>query len=181
MFLLTRPSVEYEASYVSYVDELGDSERYPFPLDYAYDNFEALVARLNDYSSGKGLVDGMVPNTTFWLIEDGEIVGVSNLRHYLTERLNRVGGHIGFGVRPSAQGRGVAKELLNRTIRQARSLGIADVVLICLKDNSSSSGVIRSVGGQLEKEFKDVKYVGLLQRYRIRHDSDFSQKTSGHQ
>lgn len=28
MFLLTRPTVKYESSYRSYIDELGDSERY---------------------------------------------------------------------------------------------------------------------------------------------------------
>ena len=125
MFMLTKPTVEYQASYKSYIDELGESERYPFPLDYTYDDFNALVARLNDFSSGKGLADDMVPNSTFWLIEDGEIVGVSNLRHRLTDKLNLLGGHIGFGVRPSAQGRGVAKELLRQTVRQARCLGIA--------------------------------------------------------
>lgn len=85
-FSLIKPAVEYERSYKSYIDELGDAERYPFPLDYGYDDFAALVARLNDFSLGTGLTDDMVPNTTFWLIENGEIVGVSNLRHRLTER-----------------------------------------------------------------------------------------------
>ena len=79
MFSLIRPTVEYEESYRSYIRELGDSERYPFPLDYPYDDFQALVTRLNNYSLGIGLPDDLVPNTTFWLVEDGEIKDVVNI------------------------------------------------------------------------------------------------------
>ena len=94
MFLLIKPTVKYQTSYRGYINQLGDSEPYPFPLDYAHDDFNALVARLNDFSSGKGLADGMVPNSTFWLIEDSEIVGVSNIRHRLTDKLNLLGGQL---------------------------------------------------------------------------------------
>ena len=167
MFSFIEPTVDYESSYKSYIHELGDSERYPFPLDYAHDDFEALVARLNDYSTGVGLPSDMVPNTTLWLIENDEIVGVSNVRHHLTERLEMIGGHIGFGVRPSAQGRGVAKELLSRSVDYARSLGITDVVLVCLKENTASSAVIRANGGSLESEYSVPEYSGMLQRYVI--------------
>ncbi len=172
MFSFTEPTVEYESSYKSYISELGDSERYPFPLDYAYDDFHALVTRLKDHSLGVGLVGDMVPNTTFWLIEDDEIVGVSNLRHRLTDRLSSIGGHIGFGVRPSAQGRGVAKELLKRSVANARNLGIVDVVLICLKENTASSAVIRASGGRLEREYSVPDYPGTLQRYVIAGGAD---------
>ena len=174
MLSLTEPTVEYESSYKSYIRELGDSERYPFPLDYAHDDFHALVTRLRDYSSGVDLADDMVPNTTFWLIENDEIVGVSNVRHRLTEKLELIGGHIGFGVRPSAQGRGVAKELLKRSVDYARGLGIDDVVLICLKENTASSAVIRANGGKLESDYSVPEYTGTLQRFVIKGGVDTS-------
>ncbi len=167
MFSLITPTVEFEQSYRSYIDELGSAERYPFTLDFEFDDFRALVARLNNCSSGVDLPDGSVPHTTFWLIEDGEIVGVSNLRHRMTERLRLLGGHIGFGVRPSAQGRGVAKELLKQTLSQAKRRGISRVLVICLKDNVASSRVIEANGGTLESEYSVPEYAGLLQRFRI--------------
>ena len=167
MSALITPSVEYEQSYRSYIEELGDSERYPFTLDFEFDNFAALVARLHDCSQGIGVPEGWVPHTAFWLIEDEEIVGVSSLRHRMTDRLKRLGGHIGFGVRPSAQGRGVAKELLRLTLTEASRLGISEVLMVCLKDNVASSSVIRANGGTLESEYSAPEYPSLLQRYVI--------------
>ena len=168
---LITPALEYEDSYRSYIDELGDAERYPFTLDLEFDDFSALVTRLNNFARGIDLLDDLVPNTTFWLVEDGEIVGVSSLRHHMTERLRRLGGHIGFSVRPSAQGRGVAKELLRQTLAQAGRLGISEVLVVCLKENAASSRVIEANGGRLESEYSVPEYDGLLLRYVIQTDN----------
>lgn len=172
MLSLIKPTVEYEKSYRSYIRELGDSERYPFILDYEFDDFSEFVVRLNNFSLGMDLPDGWVPHTTFWLVEDKEIVGVSSLRHRMTDQLKRLGGHIGYGVRPSAQGRGVAKELLRRTLHEASLLGIPEALVICLKDNVASASVIKANGGRLESEYTVPEYSGLLQRYVIPIDSD---------
>ena len=174
MLSLIKPTVSYEKSYRSYIRELGDSERYPFTLDFDLHDFPALVTRLNNSSLGIDLPEGGVPHTTFWLVEEGEIVGVSSLRHRMTDRLERLGGHIGFGVRPSAQGRGLAKELLRRTLIEAGKLGLSEVLVICLKDNTASSGVIRANGGRLESEYSTPEYSGLLQRYVISIDKAFA-------
>lgn len=167
MLSVKKPTVEFEKSYRSYIDELGDEERYPFTLDFEFDDFAELVDRLNNFPLGVGVPDGWVPHSTFWLIEDGEIVGVSSLRHRMTDELKRIGGHIGFGVRPSAQGRGVAKELLGQTLVEARLLGIPEVLLICQKSNLASASAIRANGGRLESEYEVPEYSGLLQRYVI--------------
>ena len=167
MLSLTKPTVGYEKSYRSYIKELGNAERYPFTLDFDFDDFSELVVRLNNCSLGIDLPDGGVPHTTFWLVEDEEIVGVSSLRHRMTDQLKRLGGHIGFGVRPSAQGRGVAKELLRRTLHEAGLLGIREALVICLKDNVASSSVIKANGGWLESEYTVPEYSGLLQRYVV--------------
>ncbi len=172
MLSLIKPTVKLENSYRGYIRELGDSERYPFTLDFEFDDFSELVVRLNNHSLGKDLPDGWVPHTTFWLVEGEEIVGVSSLRHRMTDHLKRIGGHIGFGVRPSAQGRGVAKELLRRTLHEAGLLGIPEVWVICLKDNVASSSVIKANGGTLESEYSVPEYAGLLQRYEISIGTD---------
>lgn len=167
MFQFIRPSVEYEKSYREYISELGSSERYPFPLDFPYDDFQGLINRLKAYSNGIDLPDGFVRNSTFWLVEQGEIVGVSNLRHILTERLQREGGHVGFGVRPKAQGRGVGKELLKRTLAEATDIGLSEVLIVCLKENVASAKVICANGGKLESEYSMPKYSGPVQRYIV--------------
>ena len=75
--MLITPTVLYEASYKEYIKELGNEERYPYPLDLDHSNFASFVNLLNGYSKGVNLPENLVPNTTFWLIENSEIVGVS--------------------------------------------------------------------------------------------------------
>ncbi len=77
---------------------------------------------------------------------------MSNLRHQLNDKLLVEGGHIGYGVRPNARGRGLGRELLRLTLAEAARLGIERVLLTCAKDNPASSGVIEANGGQLESE-----------------------------
>jgi predicted acetyltransferase len=42
------------------------------------------------------------------ITEDGTYLGAITLRHELNDFLLRAGGHIGYGIRPSAHGRGLA-------------------------------------------------------------------------
>ena len=162
-----QPHVAYEASYVAYIRELGDAERYPFPLDFEHDDFPALLKRLEDCASGVNLPEGFVPSSTYWLIEDGEIVGVSNLRHYLNDRIREYGGHIGLGIRPSCQGRGLGTRLLALTIEAARRRGIGEIHVHCNKDNPASAGMIVANGGMLDSEIEHGDPVEVIQRYII--------------
>jgi predicted acetyltransferase len=42
------------------------------------------------------------------ITEDGTYLGAITLRHELNDFLLRAGGHIGYGIRPSAHDRGLA-------------------------------------------------------------------------
>src|SRR5690606_39005261 len=86
------------------------------------------------------------------LVEGGEVVGVSNLRHRLTDALRIEGGHIGYGIRPTARGRGLGREILRLTLAQARRRGIDAVLLTCAKANAASAAVIAANGGRLAAE-----------------------------
>ena len=83
---LVLPDTEYEASYSEYIQELGDEERYPFPLDFDHSDFPELIARLDKFRRGDDLPEGFVPATTYWLVDGGEILGVSNQRHNFSLR-----------------------------------------------------------------------------------------------
>jgi hypothetical protein len=54
-FELILPRLEYEPSYGAYIRELGDEERYPFPLDFEHGDFAALLMRLDDLATGTNL------------------------------------------------------------------------------------------------------------------------------
>ncbi|WP_272949653.1 GNAT family N-acetyltransferase [Kribbella antibiotica] len=84
--------------------------------------------------------------TSRWIVEDGQVLGGIGLRHELNERT----GHIGYGVRPSARGRGVASWALGAILVEAQALGIGRVLLVCLADNPGSAKTIERNGGVLE-------------------------------
>jgi predicted acetyltransferase len=164
---LVLPRVEYGRSYCAYIQELGTEVRYPFPLDFEHKDFSALIHRLDDFENGLNLPTGFVPSSTYWLVEGGEILGVSNLRHYLNDRIRHHGGHIGLGVRPSYRGRGFGNLLLSLTIQEARRKGITQLHIHCHKSNIASARMIARNGGVLDSEVSDDGTEEIIQRYHI--------------
>lgn len=162
---LVRPAAAYESSYRDYIRELGDEERYPFPLDYDHDDFPALLQRLDNLARGINLPAGFVPSSTFWLVRGDELVGVSNLRHCLNDRIREIGGHIGVGIRPSFRGRGLGTLLLGLTVAEARQRGISPIHIHCHKHNTASARMIVGNGGVLESEVLDAGFAEVVQRY----------------
>lgn len=162
---LVLPNKHYERSYRDYIRELGDEERYPFPLDFDDSDFDQLLARLEDFRTGTNVPAGYVPSTTFWLVDGDEILGVSNLRHFLNDRIRHAGGHIGLGVRPTQRGRRLGIRLLELTLAQAANMGITEVHVHCYKSNHASARMIVACGGKLDSEVE----VGdeVVQRYVV--------------
>ncbi|HET6296913.1 MAG TPA: GNAT family N-acetyltransferase [Kribbella sp.] len=100
--------------------------------------FASWVARLNAKSDHA---------TCRWIVEDERIQGGIALRHQLNERT----GHIGYGIRPSARGRGLATWALGQILDQARVLTMDRVLLVCAADNAASAKTIEHNGGTLEE------------------------------
>ncbi|MCC5879784.1 MAG: GNAT family N-acetyltransferase [Idiomarina sp.] len=163
--LLVLPNAKYEQSYREYIAELGDEERYPFPLDFDHTDFAELLAKKERFRNGIDLPDGFVASTTYWLVEGDEILGVANLRHQLNERIRHAGGHIGLGVRPAKRGCGLGNLLLKLTLDKAFDSGINPVHIHCHKHNAASARMIIANGGILESEIGDGGEV--VQRYLI--------------
>ncbi len=90
------------------------------------------------------------------------------LRATHDERVQRFG-HIGYGVRPSARGRGVATWALGEVLRHAVSLGIDPVVAFCLDDNAGSVATLERHGATLEAV--EQHGTARVRRYAIRPES----------
>ena len=122
---LIEPCEDLRDSYNSLIREfLANREHLiPFTLRYSYEDFPALVAKLEDHSRGIGVPGGFVANSTFRLVDGSEeIVAVSNLRHSLTPKLKREGGHVGYGVGPSQRRKGYGYAVLRETLKRAREM-----------------------------------------------------------
>ena len=111
--------------------------------------FKAFLQWYANLSKGIGLTGDMVPATMYWLYVDGVPAGYGKLRHRLNAHLKKIGGHIGYVVRPSARGRGFAKLLLKEMLAKAKELGLEEVLLTCLQKNAASRKVIEANAGIL--------------------------------
>jgi predicted acetyltransferase len=126
------------------------------------------LQRMIDRSEGRGLEPGWVPFTTYWLLDDeGAVVGVSRLRHELTDGLLYHGGHIGYYVRPSARRKGHGTYILALTLTEGRKRGIERFLLTVDSENVPSIRVIEANGGVLEDERIDKDTGRLFRRYWI--------------
>jgi predicted acetyltransferase len=140
-----KPSLEFESAYMDMRADFehdAGSNGFTFkPMEPG--GFAEHVAKLQAQERGEGLPEGFVPQTTFWLVRNEEtILGEIRLRHTLTPSLEQVGGHIGYGIRPSERGRGYATAMLRLVLKEAKKLGLKRVLLTCEPDNVASSRVM---------------------------------------
>jgi predicted acetyltransferase len=159
---LEQPSVEHKASFIQAVKEF-QSEPPPFNagsmgryqdvnLDDLEVNFDAFLQGLSDFAAGRNLKPGLVPQSTFWLIDNREFIGRASVRHFLNENLTRVGGHIGYEIRPTRRGRGYGKLILRLALQKASALGIDRTLITCDSANLASRKIIEANGGAFENE-----------------------------
>jgi predicted acetyltransferase len=92
------------------------------------------------------------------------VLGGIALRPFPNDQVLRVG-HIGYGVRPSARGRGVATWALGQALNHAHEAGLRRVLLVCLDDNAASVKTIERHGGVPEGTIRDGN--ALIRRYAI--------------
>ncbi len=170
---LSLPVPEAWDSYVGYVEEFRarGEELIPFVLGFTTECFAAYDAVMQDCEHGVNIPEDFVPHTTHWLLRDGtHVVAVSNLRHYLNDRLLDHGGSIGLSVRPSERRKGYAKRVMRETLVKAKERGLERVMLNCVKTNVGSAQAIMACGGVFEKERYFEKYNDILQYYWIEID-----------
>ena len=155
---LVLPTLEYKDSYIGAVKEFRVDHSFPL-MERTYDrlsilelesDFESYVEKVRNQARGENLPEGWVPATTFWLVDDGEYVGRVSIRHRLTEHLEKMGGHIGYDIRPSRRGKGYGFKILELALPRAKELGISRVLITCDATNTASRKIIEKNGGVLQ-------------------------------
>lgn len=157
---LVAPSIEYKDSFIEAVKEYRADTSFPLmhrryhdlSLEELQDHFDEYVEKVRSWDRGENLPQGFVPAREFWLVENGTFIGSVNIRHMLNENLLRLGGHIGYEIRPSMRGKGYGSEALKLALPKAKELGIERALLTCDATNVGSRKIIEKNGGVLENQ-----------------------------
>jgi len=112
---------------------------------------------------------GFVKASLYFLMDGDRILGAIDIRHTLNEYLIGVGGHIGYGVRPSERRKGYATLMLSLALPIAKELGLKRILITCNKGNEASEKTILKNGGILENEIEDGDEI--VKRFWISEDS----------
>jgi len=170
-FRLVEPQLELQEEYLSFYQEWKESgeDMVPWVISKDPSNFQRMLKSLFDSELGIGLPESMVPDSTFWLVDnDNRVLGAVNIRHQLTEHLYNAGGHIGYGIRPSERRKGYATLLLKLSLIEAKKLGIYDVLVVCDSRNIGSEKTIINNGGIPDKDY--IENDGnVIKRYWIKN------------
>ena len=147
--VLRRLRLDDESAFVRAHQAFTETDDFVFGLNYTpgmpWPRYVTLRA---DMERGRQLPPGWVPSTFMVAEVDGIIVGRASIRHRLDPFLERIGGHIGYGVVPEHRARGYATEILRQSLAVIRSLGVARVLVTCDATNHASRRVIKRCGGE---------------------------------
>lgn len=162
---LSRPAAALVPSYLGFIEEmraLGETI-WPSRVPIGGDTPDSFVARLLSRETMPELP--AVPESVYWGVIDGSVVGFLALRHRLNERLARFGGHIGYEVRPSRRRQGIATQMLRRVLTTGSARAIGRILVTCSPHNAASRKAIEANGGVLA----DIVFADEVNRETCRY------------
>lgn len=132
-----------------------------YGLDWAA--FQAWLRQEADYAQGRGLPEGWIPVSTYFLFVDGVPVGYGRVRHASSPYLENVlrVGNLGYGIAASQRGKGYGKLLFSALLDVCRKFGYRQIKLFPLKSNQATLRIMLGSGGFIAEEFSD-KYMVIL-------------------
>ena len=127
-----------------------------YPFEGVSDLKKVINNSFEEYFNGLEInkhIDEIYPTyanqTTYVLADDSNhIYGLINLRHELKGKLMEVGGHIGYGIRPSERKKGYATLQLNLILDKLKELNITQALITCRENNIASKKTMEKFIGK---------------------------------
>ncbi len=132
-------------------DENGLTNRYE---GVSFDEYrEFVLPELMMYENPINMPEWFVPETFYYLWDDGILIGEYRIRHYLTDTLKTGAGHIGYSIKKEFRGKGYGTKGLALTLDLARKIVPEDEIYLRVqKDNIPSFKAIIKNGAYIADE-----------------------------
>ena len=171
-FYLEEPSIKRKNDAMEFINEFfkyNSGINGTGGLQRFLDNYEGWLEKLeNDYTRIPDKI--RVPARTFFFVRenDKKIVGMISIRLVLNDHLKKLGGNIGFCIRPTERGNGYNKINLYLGLKKCKLYGIKEVFLDAALSNPASWKTIEALDGILIKEcFEEEIAHCVVRNYKI--------------
>lgn len=147
---LRRPTAELAESFELMRDAVlavGENAWNGHGTEIAWNDVHAYIKATNDWAKGANLPHNWIPTSTYWIVDNGEVVGELEVRHRLLPRLREMGGHIGYHTHPEHRGKGIATYALQQGLKILAAMGTTAALITCGDSNAASARVIEKCGG----------------------------------
>lgn len=144
-------TAEREGEFSEMLEEFraaGEYHVYDGNFAIAWQSYAGFYDLLSRMKSGGYPRPDIVPMDSYFIESSGQILGEVYIRHRLNPRLEQIGGHVGYKVRPSSRNRGVATAALRLALSRLASLGVDRALVTCNTTNAASARVIERCGGR---------------------------------
>ncbi len=112
----------------------------------------------------KKVVSNEGQTSTYFCIEHGEIIGAIRFRHFDSDYVENVIGHVGYETKPTARRKGVAKFMLSWIQNEIMEY---NAIITCEFNNAASEKVILSCGGTYLNEVYSTEKQSYVKRYEL--------------
>jgi len=156
MTKLVLPNLKYLPGQIKALKEYARDGRYELPDLNKIIKLppKKYISTLRKQARGIGLPKGYVPQTSYWLIDKDRYVGEIRLKHRLNKQLKKIGGHVGYIIKPKERKRGYGTKILKLAFPKLKKIGIKRALITCDKTNIGSRKIIENNGGKFYREIK---------------------------
>ena len=102
--------------------------------------------------------------STYFCIQQGEVIGAIRCRHHTNHYIENVIGHVGYETKPTARGKGVAKFMLSWLQQNVLTNSI---IITCEANNIASKKVIESCGAQYINQIFSAEKNTDVKRFKL--------------
>lgn len=177
-FRYVEPTIEYKKEALDYLKETIDSKSRingMSGLNRYQDDYEGWLKRIEEQKKDDIVKEGLVPAGEYFLVDENDrIIGMANIRYSLNEKLRKIGGNIGYSIRPCERGKGYNKINLYCALKICKEKGIKNAILTADVDNPASWRTMERLGGELEEEFETEEGI-IEKRYIINVDKSLEE------